>query len=505
MRVPILLPKPPYCKNRLPPHERESDRIFFDRSSLHFYYFNQGKYLPIHKTQPAIRAGFVFVTHHQHHLFMQQPSANSNRSSRIFLLIGVSILLITCGWCGYQVHVLSKQQEKIKEDYSIVNNISFGLLSISKWRDKIVVTVQSQIENFALTPEQKAELEIEIDGVLRAVIDKAVGIINKPKKTLKGKIGRAVFNTFVDKDDLYKQIPGFSHTIVQKLTNPSSKDRLKSLANTKLQELGKQTYDSSEHAETYLTDSLFKKYKVANDAAFEKTTTKELADIRQQTYIYALSMLGCAVVILLLWLLLRNQPHLHKTMFVLSVIAAVILLIVGLATTMIELDARIKTLDVKLAGTDISFNNQVLFFQSKSILDVVKIMWDTGKWDMIIVGSLIFCFSVLFPFAKLSSALLYLLGKREWMKGKVVHYFAFKSGKWSMADVMVVAIMMTYIGFNGVLQSQLSSLDIHNQYVSSVTTNNTSLQPGYIVFVSYVVFSLILSQILKSMTGEKSE
>lgn len=170
---------------------------------------------------------------------------------------------------------------------------------------------------------------------------------------------------------------------------------------------------------------------------------------------------------------------------------------------MIELDARIRTLSVTLAGTDISFNNQVLFFQSKGILDVVKIMWDTGKWDMIIVGSLIFCFSVLFPFTKLTSTLLYLLGNKKWMRGKVVDYFAFKLGKWSMADVMVIAIMMTYIGFNGVLESQLSSLNIHNDYVSSVTTNNTSLQPGYIVFVSYVVFSLIFSQILHSLTNMK--
>ena len=437
---------------------------------------------------------------------MENPVSNGNRSSKIILIIVVSLLLIACGYCGRQVHLLSKQQEKIKEDYSIVNNISFGLLSISKWRDKIVVTVQNQIQNFALTPEQKADLKTEINGVLRAVVDKAIGVINQPKKTLKGKIGKVAFNTFVNKDDLYKQLPGFSETIVQKLTNPSSKDRLKNLANSKLQELGKQTYDSSEHAETYLTDSLFKKYGVTSDTLFEKKTTVMLNKHQEaDLYIYALSMLGCAAVILLLWFFLRKQNSLHKTLFVLSVIAALILLYIGLTTTMIELDARIKTLDVKLAGTDISFNNQVLFFQSKSILDVVKIMFDTGKWDMIIVGSLIFCFSVLFPFTKLTSTLLYLLGNKDWMKGKVVHYFAFKSGKWSMADVMVVAIMMTYIGFNGVLESQLSSLNIHNEYVSSVTTNNTSLQPGYIVFVSYVVFSLILSQILKNITGETVE
>ena len=31
-------------------------------------------------------------------------------------------------------------------------------------------------------------------------------------------------------------------------------------------------------------------------------------------------------------------------------------------------------------------------------------------------------------------------------KNKLIQFFAFKSGKWSMADVMVVAIFMAYIG-----------------------------------------------------------
>jgi hypothetical protein len=35
---------------------------------------------------------------------------------------------------------------------------------------------------------------------------------------------------------------------------------------------------------------------------------------------------------------------------------------------------------------------------------------------------------------------------------------------------------------------------------SSIATNKTSLQPGYIVFVAFVVFGLTLSQILKSIT-----
>jgi hypothetical protein len=33
-----------------------------------------------------------------------------------------------------------------------------------------------------------------------------------------------------------------------------------------------------------------------------------------------------------------------------------------------------------------------------------------------------------------------------------------------------------------------------------ITTNNTALQPGYIIFISYVLFGLTLSTILKAIT-----
>ena len=70
-----------------------------------------------------------------------------------------------------------------------------------------------------------------------------------------------------------------------------------------------------------------------------------------------------------------------------------------------------------------------------------------------------------------------------------------------MADVTVVAIFMAYIGFNGILDDQLKSLDIHNDTISSIATNQTSLQPGYMVFVAFVLYGLILAQILKRITA----
>ena len=57
----------------------------------------------------------------------------------------------------------------------------------------------------------------------------------------------------------------------------------------------------------------------------------------------------------------------------------------------------------------------------------------------------------------------------------MIKFFVLKSGKWSMADVMVVAIFMTYIGFNGIITSQLVQLSSSAPKLEILTTNGTSL------------------------------
>ncbi len=233
-------------------------------------------------------------------------------------------------------------------------------------------------------------MEEEIEHTLNALITKAVAMINKPQPTLSGKLKKFVFKAFVDTADLHRQVPAFARQIMAEIEKPSTKHKLKGIAQSKLQELGQQTYDSSAEAEERLKDSLFTKYHVIDAPSFETNTTSLLITLRQKTYDYAFGMLASTVIILLLWGLLWKRTEFHVPLFVLSVLSALILLMVGLTTTMIELDARIKELDFRLIGTTICFKNQVLFFQSKSILDVVKILINTGKWDMIIVGLLIF-------------------------------------------------------------------------------------------------------------------
>lgn len=418
------------------------------------------------------------------------------------LVLFVLVLLVVAAIAGIRVHGLSEQQKAIKRDYSAVNNISFGLLSVSRWRDLVVNAVEKQIDSFQLSRPERDSLEKEIEGILNGLIDKADSIMRRPQRSLGGKIRQLAFKAFVKPKDLHKETPAFAHKIMAEVMRPRSRRRLSYVAKSKLEDMGQQTYDSAYKVQRSESDSIFGKYHVANLDDFNKETGKQLAVIHQQLFVTVAVMLGVLLLLSALWYVLRRRKQLYRPLFLLSILMAFIFLITGLTSVMIELDARIDSLNFHLIGETISFKNQVIFFQSKSIVDVVVLLIKTGKYDSILVGVLILCFSIVFPISKLVSTGLYIDGSRPWMRGRVIHYFAFHSGKWSMADVMVVAIFMSYIGFNGILNDQMADLNMNTSAFTSIATNRTSLQPGYVVFVAFVLFGLLLSQLLQWMSPQ---
>ena len=147
-------------------------------------------------------------------------------------------------------------------------------------------------------------------------------------------------------------------------------------------------------------------------------------------------------------------------------------------------------------GHSIHFDNQVLYFQSKSILDVFWILITHEDIQMIFVGVLLITFSIFFPLFKILSSLGYYYNYHYARDNPVIKFFVLQSGKWSMADVMVVAIFMAYIGFNGIITSQFSQLSSAGQELAILTTNGTSLQPGYYLFLTYTLLALFLSGFL---------
>src|SRR5438552_1315947 len=81
-----------------------------------------------------------------------------------------------------------------------------------------------------------------------------------------------------------------------------------------------------------------------------------------------------------------------------------------------------------------------------------------GRPEMWFVGVLVLMFSVVFPILKLLS-LGFCLHKPALLRNRVVKFIALDSSKWSMADVMVLAIFMTFVAFNGLIANALNRLN----------------------------------------------
>ena len=296
----------------------------------------------------------------------------------------------------------------------------------------------------------------------------------------------------------------FAQTIVTEIQKPENKKALKFVIKSKLQEYSDLTHADSKMAVLRL-DELMEKYEVEDLKSFNQKTSIAIINLQEQTYFYTYILLSIILIFLVLWWLLRNLKVVHTPLFIISVLVSLVILFAGITAPMIEIDARFRSINFMLVGEQITFNDQVIFFQSKSILEVIGILFDTRKVDSFFVGLLILVFSIVFPVGKLISTQIFLAGSEITRKNKILKFFAFKSGKWSMADVYVIAVFMAYIGFQGILDNQLSNLDMETDTLVSISTNKTSLQPGFIIFIGFVLFSLILSSILKRITAREKK
>ncbi len=419
---------------------------------------------------------------------------------RVLLVCFTGGLLILAGWSSFQVYKYSSEAAEIKKDYSQLNSITHGILSVNIWRDHLTNMLLNRIDEFEFTQEQEDTLVLQVENILTAGINKGDSLMNLKQKSLKGKLRKFAVRTLVPEEKIRALVPMFAQTIVDEIQKPENKEALKFVIKSKLQEYSDLTHANSQAAVLKL-EALFEKYEVADLKGFNQKTSEKLKELEEQTYFHTYILLGVIVVFLLLWWLLRNQKLLHTPLFIISVLVSLVVLFAGITAPMIEIDARFQQVNFLLIGEQIVFNDQVIFFQSKSILQVIEILFATGKIDSFLVGILILVFSIVFPVAKLISTQIFLAGNEKLRNNKILTFFAFKSGKWSMADVYVIAIFMAYIGFQGILDHQLSNLNMETESLVSISTNRTSLQPGFIIFIGFVLFSLILSTILKKITA----
>jgi len=200
-----------------------------------------------------------------------------------------------------------------------------------------------------------------------------------------------------------------------------------------------------------------------------------------------------SMVLIMILLILLQGDRLKSISLILLSGASLSLLVSGILLPMLDIEAKIDKLYFTLLDKPLTFIDQILFFKSKSIYDLVHLLIQSDDTKMMFVGILLTTFSVIFPILKLVSTYLYFYVRNIIGDNPITRFFALRSTKWSMADVMVVSIFMAYLGLDGVVSTQLEVLKEKSDPINVITTNGTELQVGFYLFLGFVVTSFIMA------------
>ena len=411
---------------------------------------------------------------------------------RLFKIYLSILIIIASAVLCYQIVVNSIANQKNKNDYAELNHVKYGLLSINEWKRQITLILAEEINKLYLSRKNEKVLRKHIEDLLSTLIDKVDNQIRKGNsETAGGRLTQSFINMFVNLENIKKGIPEYADAVIKELTKPKTKRQVKALLNKQLEEYSSQTFDTQ--YTSLLNNILIRTNSIdAEDAKIklEHEITVNHDVISKQV------ILLITLAVILFSLAVFSKQVLPPSLFICLVLTLLILLIAGVTTPTIDMEAKISKISFELIGHPVHFENQVLYFQSKSILDVFWIMITHAEIQMKLVGILLITFSILFPLTKIALSPAYYFNYRNARENPVINFFILKSGKWSMADVMVVAIFMAYIGFNGIIKSQFGHLKSVSQELVILTTNATSLQPGYYLFLTYTLLALILAGLL---------
>ena len=136
-----------------------------------------------------------------------------------------------------------------------------------------------------------------------------------------------------------------------------------------------------------------------------------------------------------------------------------------------------------------------VYQQTRSILSTVRELWRSTDY---LVSFLILAFSIIVPVTKGSMLLASIYVGQETVK-KWLILLVDLIGKWSMADVFVVGVLLAFLATRDQVQESLFTVPILLTEVEiGMETHLTStLGPGFYFFLGYCLFSIFWTQVLK--------
>lgn len=409
---------------------------------------------------------------------MKRKYANCMVTIVSLLLLVAAIYQLT----GLRHNTLLRQQ--YMSDLAYSNNIRFGLFNVEKWKSSVTEIIIKKVDELQFDQTLRRAMQLQIENALYELIKQIEIYLNKDKKQgnwLTQTLKSVAYNIVFDADKFKSQVPQWANDVVQTIINESNKEELKRLILEKFNDYMNQTITPSNiNVEDYLTA----KYGFTGFTECKEWLTSESRNLSQELWGATWFIICCISIIYIIYFL---SPHDFRQagLYFTGLAGVIVLLAGGLLAPMIDIDARIPEINFELLGEPVIFRDQVLFFESKSIMNLVDILITQGDAQTASIGVLVFTFSIIFPTLKILVSVLAYPFPQLVDRNVFTRFFALKSGKWSMADVLVVAIFMSYIGFRSLIGSQVDYLSNIEGVNMLSTHEHTSLQMGFFLFAAF--------------------
>jgi len=421
------------------------------------------------------------------------PQRSDPEATRVDIRLIAAVLLIgaAAAFTWLTLEGL-KARRQMRADLAELDHVRYGLLNADRWVERLVPILDAQIDALDLNAA-KATLRPTVESALHRLLNEVKQKMGGKPAAPAGGVGglfsqgnSMIVNMMVG--SLEPHIPEYTDTVLAELGRPETKAAVKKYLRGVLADGAHNTFG---HADMQAYDAILREHGCADAAGCRQQLAARLHDADTRIWTECSAALAATAAGFLF--LLAGRRLLSRAAIVVALLFCATLLIGGVLTPMLEVEAKISELRMTFLGQPIVFTDQVLYFQSKSVLEVFRVLITYGRADMWVVGVLVLMFSIIFPALKMLICAICLFLPRLLRRNRIARFFVLESSKWSMADVMALAIFMSFVAFNGLIGNTMTGLAQTGAQLT-IPTDSSRILAGYYLFIGYCMASLFLAK-----------
>ncbi len=422
------------------------------------------------------------------------------QSSRFDLRLAAAILLLLPAiWFTWQTMDGLQKRRDLRTDLAELEHVRYGLLSADQWRAIIGPILNAQIDKIDLKG-QTQNLRPMVEHSLNSLLDNLKQQMSAPKPAdskgsgppSKGLTAPPMLVNMII-SSLRPHVPEYTNVVLAELTKSQNQKAFKDSLRGVLANAVNNTFSSTDMS---TWSAILKRYGCSDGSACEALLRNQIREADAHLNKDFLIVLASAALAFIL--LTVRRPVLSRAAVVVLMLFCITMLVGGVFSPMLEVEVRITRLDATLLGAPIEFREQSLYYRSKTVLEVSRSLIEMHRPAMSLVAVLVILFSVVFPTLKMLALSASLFRPSLLRNSRIVRVLAFELSKWSMADVMVLAIFMSFVAFNGVIESGVGGIrEAPGVQQLVIPTNSSTILPGYYLFIGFCLSSIYLSKKLE--------